>query len=264
MTTEIKEFSQTEAALSELKSTCAALPSLATEEGYKQAKTTIKQVDGYRSALEKKRQELKAPVIARGRLIDSEAKRIAGELVSMIEPAKAAKKAIDEREAREKAERIARLTAKVDELKAFPEIARGKTAAEIDDLICDLGEIDTSHDFYDLTHEATVAQGEAMARLKEMRSVAANEEAQREQIKADQEQNRKERIEIDRQRKELAGLVENSSPAIPDQNSAQPVNERREIYIALRAAGVPVESAEGLTHKLTNNEIPFMFFKGAK
>lgn len=57
-----------------------------TERGLKDAKAAAKDVAQYRIALEKKRTELKADVLERGRLIDGEAKRIQAKLSAIEDP----------------------------------------------------------------------------------------------------------------------------------------------------------------------------------
>jgi hypothetical protein len=78
-----------------------------TPEGYQEVKEALKEVSGYRIAVEKERVSLKAEALEYGRKVDSEAKRITGLILEVEEPLKAEKKKVDDekdRVAREKAE----------------------------------------------------------------------------------------------------------------------------------------------------------------
>ena len=200
---QIQEYSQTDAALATLREKYTTFPSVETKEGYAEVKAGIKEVDGYRTSLEKTRKEIKAPALERCKLIDAEAKRITTELVEIAEPMKAAKKEIDEREKRLKEERIARLQVKVNELVHFPAQAVGKSPAQISELIDRLGEIDTSHDFYDLTSEAVAAQSASMSALAEMLTQAIAQEQEAARRAEENARLEAQRIEMEREREEF-------------------------------------------------------------
>lgn len=189
-------FSMTEAALTELREKWGTVPDMETKEGYEEGKEGIKTISKYRTGLEKKRKEIKAPYLKAGQIIDEEAKRITAELEALETPLKEAKQKVDEREAREKAERIARLQAKVDAILAYTEAAKGKTSEEIAALIAEVDAIDPLADFYDLTQEALAARHDTLSALSVMyqdrmgweRMQRENEEAQA-QLKEEQRKN---------------------------------------------------------------------------
>ena len=292
---QIQEYSQTDAALAVLREKYASFPSVEDKEGYAIVKAGIKEVDGYRTSLEKTRKEIKAPALERCKLIDAEAKRITAELVKIAEPMKEAKKEIDEREKRLKEERIARLQVKVNELVHFPAQAVGKSPAEISNLIDRLGEIDTSHDFYDLTSEAVAAQAASMSALAEMltQAITQDQEAvrraeenarleaqriemereraefrrQQEVFEAQQAEMRKQqaeieaqqkaaRQEVDEQVKEAASYVESQEVKRPVESEASISLEERKIASYLRGMSVEQIAAE-----LVNGNVPFMKFE---
>lgn len=184
-------------------------------------KAGIKELTGFRTSLESAREEKKKPYLQAGRIIDAEAKRIAAELIALEDPLKAAKKKVDDRVERERQERIARLQAKVDAIKAMPGQVRGKSSVEIEAMIDRVGEIDVMHDFFDLTREAVAAKDAAMNELTQMlgerlefevnekarlQAEAERAELQR-QLKAQQEENdrilREQQAEMQRQQDEI-------------------------------------------------------------
>ncbi|WP_405118784.1 hypothetical protein [Pseudomonas leptonychotis] len=167
-TVEVAEYTQTNAALAMLREKYAVVPDANTEEGYALVKSGIKELTTLRTTMETARKRVKEPYLQAGKIIDAEAKRITEELVKLEEPMKAAKKEVDDRIERERAERIARLQVKVDAIKAMPAQARGKSSKEIADMLDRVGEIDATHDFYDLTKEAVAARETALDELAQM------------------------------------------------------------------------------------------------
>jgi hypothetical protein len=106
----IVAYSYTEAALAELRKKYAgATYDLATTAGDKAARTARLELVTLRTALEKKRKELKTPALDFGKKIDSEAARITTEIQALETPIDAQIKADekrrdDERKAREEAD----------------------------------------------------------------------------------------------------------------------------------------------------------------
>ncbi|WP_431484170.1 hypothetical protein [Pseudomonas solani] len=226
-TVEVAEYSATAAALAALREKYFVLPDANTDEGYNFIKSGIKELTGLRTKLEDARKREKAPYLQAGQIIDTEAKRITAELVQLEDPMKAAKKEVDDRVERERQERVARLQVKVDAIKAMPGAVRGKSSAEISEMIDRCGEIDTTHDYFDLTKEATAAQQVALDELTQMltdRLAFEASEKQRKELEAQQaELQRKmdeqraelerQRQELDLQRRELAAAREAAAPA---------------------------------------------------
>ncbi|MEH6812925.1 MAG: hypothetical protein V7677_10395 [Motiliproteus sp.] len=204
----IAEYSTTQAALSELRVRWANVPDTDTKAGYETVKAGIKEISGYRSKLETMRKELKAPLLVRGKLLDSEAKSITAELLAIEAPLKDAKLATDEREKREKEERIARLQVKVNELIDYPRRAQGATSAEIAVLIDRLGEIDTSHDYYDLTKEAMDAQATSLDSLAAMFQQQVATEAENQRMAEERERQEAEQVRLDAERQTMIAQQE--------------------------------------------------------
>ncbi len=194
-TVEVAEYSQTNAALAALRAKYQVVPDANTEEGYAWVKAGIKELTGLRTSLEAARKREKEPHLQAGRILDAEAKRITEELVSLEKPMKAAKQEVDDRIERERQERIARLQQKVDAIVAMPGQVRGKSSDEISAMIDRVGEIDATHDYFDLTKEAVEARQNALDELTQMLTDRlAFEAAEAERKKAETalaEQNRK-------------------------------------------------------------------------
>lgn len=193
-TVEVAVFTQTEAALAELKHKYDIVPDTTTDEGYKLVKDGVSELRTIRTSIEKERKRIKAPYIEAGNIIDAEAKRITSEIVALEDPLKAAKKERDEHEKRLKEERLNRLRAKIQTIRDFVAVAKGRDSDGIAKLIEDLDAIDTSVDYYDLTAEATTARAETLAELNDMFTRQFDfERSERERIKAQQEREELER-----------------------------------------------------------------------
>lgn len=102
--TEIAEYSQTASALSDLRHRFLGVAfNVSTTKGMDEAKKARQEVKGYRTALENKRKEIKAPALERCRLIDDEAKTITAALLEIEEPIDQQIKAEEARKEAEKA-----------------------------------------------------------------------------------------------------------------------------------------------------------------
>lgn len=131
MTTDIKEYSKTEIALSNLKDRFEGLEfHVDTPYGLKQAKCGRAEIRGYRTGLEKMRKEIKAPALDHCRLIDSEAKRITAELVALEDPIDSQIKEMEGLKEAERQEKIAAEMDRVEKIKIRIEKIRS-VASEI-------------------------------------------------------------------------------------------------------------------------------------
>lgn len=85
--TTVVEFNETALALSNLRERYKGLVvDVQTPKGLKEAKTFTFELRTLRTTLEKRRKDLKAPIIERGKQLDDEAKRITAEIVALEEP----------------------------------------------------------------------------------------------------------------------------------------------------------------------------------
>ena len=94
----IVEYKETAAAIAILREKHSGPFEVSTKDGMALAKEARAEVRGYRTAVERMRVELKAPLLEKGKVIDAEAKRITAELIEIEEPINRAIK--DEKTAR--------------------------------------------------------------------------------------------------------------------------------------------------------------------
>lgn len=243
-TVEVTEYSTTNAALAELKLKYAVVPDANTDEGYSFIKAGIKELTGLRTSLEAARKREKEPYLQAGRIIDAEAKRITEELAKLEDPMKAAKKEVDDRVERERQERIARLQAKVDAIKAMPAQVRGKSSAEIADMLDRVGEIDAIHDYYDLTKEAVAARQAALDELTQMltdRLTFEATEAERQKLEAQQAEMRR---QMEEQQAEMRRQQEEMRRQQADLEQARAALQAQQAQVATEAAAVEAPSTQ--------------------
>lgn len=263
-TVNVAEYSATDAALALLKEKYAVVPDANTDEGYAFVKGGIKELTTLRTSLETARKREKEPYLQAGRIIDAEAKRITTELVALEDPMKAAKKEVDDRIERERQARIARLQAKVDAIIAMPASVRGKSSIEISDMLDRVGEIDASHDFYDLTKEAIAARDNALDELARMlterlafeaaetarKKLEAEQAEMRRQMEAQQAEARRQREEMQRQQDEMQRQMDEQRAAMERQQAemqrqqAEMQRQQAEMERARVAALEPVMEPE--------------------
>lgn len=201
---DIEVFNTTNAALVELTSRFSVVPNGKTKEGYAEIKAGCKELQTIRKAIETARKEKTEEWRAMTAAVNTEGKRITDVIVALEGPFKDAKKAIDDEEARIKAERIAKLQKKVDDLGVFITDAKGKSSDEIQCIMEAVDMIDTSEDFYDLEPLAIKKRGEVLAELADMlTSQMAFEDAAEEtaRLKAEKEESdRLQKIADDKQK----------------------------------------------------------------
>lgn len=162
---EVELFNQTEAGLSALRKKYTKFPDPSeSPENYEVVKAGVKELTSLRTSLEAKRKEIKQPYLDAGKIIDSKAKQITAELVKLEEPMKAAKKKVDDKEKREKEERIARLNKRIDEIRQHQAMARGQDSESIAQLIETVEAIECE-DFYELRGEAIQARADTLEYL---------------------------------------------------------------------------------------------------
>jgi hypothetical protein len=201
MTTSIVEYSATDTALAELRNKYEGVVfDVVKFKHMQEAKAARAELREKRVSLEKMRVEIKAPALDRCRQIDSEAKRITGELLALESPIDEQIKAEEQRKEREKAakeqaerEAQAAIQARFDEVKGFPLQAVGKSSAQIAELIEQAralnGDFPTETLVAAFKFEHGIAIGALMTALERQREA----EAEVERIKA-------ERAELERLR----------------------------------------------------------------
>jgi len=264
---QIAEFSATDARLNELRDQYAVIPNADTKEGYEALRLGIRDIVRCRTSLEAKRQEVNAPLLAKTKLANSEAKRITAELVKIEEPMKAAKGIVDERKrlAKEEAERVelARIKGIEKAIAYFPWVVKNTIAAnypasKIGKVISEAAGIQITADAYqEFVDEAKEAQLSAVGELTRLYEATKEREDEAARLKADKEKLDAERAELDKQRKieqektkrEWAELEEKrkveQEKRDEDQAEGRRLREeirklKREAEEAKKAAAVPV------------------------
>jgi colicin import membrane protein len=124
----IAEYSPTAAAIADLRQRYAnTVYYVATTAGLDAARKARAEVREYRTSLEKKRVEIKAPLLAREKLVDEEAARITAALLELEKPIdaqiKAAEAAAEERrqaKAKADAERVQRIRDRLTVIERLP------------------------------------------------------------------------------------------------------------------------------------------------
>lgn len=202
--TPIAEYQPTAAALADLQTRFKDVVYAVTmTKGMTQAKEARRELRDLRVKLEATRKEIKEPALRRCQQIDSEARRISGELEALEGPIDAQIKAEerrkeDERLAREEAERqrVANIHACIA---AFGDAAAqvvGKPSSVIRDAIERLREAELSPDvFQEFGEQAAAAKTQALEAMEGALERQIEHEAEQERIRRDRE-------ELDRLRRE--------------------------------------------------------------
>lgn len=199
MTTEIQEYSQTEAALSTLREQYGdATYDVATTEGMDAAKAARKDVRTYRTGLESMRKQIKAPALATCNLIDSEAKRITAELRKIEEPIDGQIKAHEAELERKRQEKIAIETKRVEDIQARIKSIRdvvqsitymgNPTSKAVQIKISDIESIEINDLFAEFIENAAQAKDEALAKLLEIHGAAVQREQENARLAKEREE----------------------------------------------------------------------------
>ena len=180
----LTEFSKTEAGLAVLRDAYAGKTfEVATKTGMAEATAARREIKATRVAVEKLREELKAPLLEQGRLIDGEAKRITAELVALEDPIDKQIKAEETRAAREAAEKAAaeaqrerEVNAALAQINMIPMKAVGEDSASLYDRATTLVAADYAH-WGDALSRFEDARNAALADLRRMYAAARKAEA---------------------------------------------------------------------------------------
>lgn len=163
------EFKNADIAIKQLAETMPTVVNpLQSKAEYDAIKKEIKPVKGLVTAVEKRRKELKAPILDAGRLLDSEAKRLIGNLTEIISPMVEAEKEYKERAEHDKEERQQYAQSKIDWMNDVVMRSIHMSSAEVEAAINEVTELDTSQKFYELTGEATKLREKTLNGLGEM------------------------------------------------------------------------------------------------
>lgn len=178
----ITEYSPFIAAMEKAKDEANFIPDASTKDGYQASKQIALKLTKSLTALEKCRKEIKAPVIERGKAIDSEASEIKEVLESLREPHQIAYKEADAAEKRRKEAIEAEIQERIDGMKQCLDHARNMSPDDIDELIDGMSR-DEMAGFGNREAEALKVRNDVISDLKRMandkREQAAADEARR-------------------------------------------------------------------------------------
>lgn len=212
-TSQITEYSATEAALSELRERIGKTThDVTTTTGMELARKDRRELVKLRTSLEAKRKEIKAPALAHCNLIDAEAKRITLELLKLEEPIDNLIKAEEDRKEKERAEkarieaeRVANIRARIDKIKGLPLLTVNFNAEQMEKFINTVEAQAIGVEFEEFAEEATIAKAEVMDTLAKVLAGKLASEAEAAKIKAEQEAEAA-RLEEERQKMEAERL----------------------------------------------------------
>lgn len=166
-----------------------------TTGGMKDAKDARLAIREPRYEVERIRKAAKAPILALGKKLDSEAARINGELEKLeapidqqIKTEEARKEA--EREAKIAAEqkRVARLQERVAELRGNQNLTASSGSKLIAEHLADLEAISVDESFEEMQQQAADAKGAGLKRLADLHIAALAHEAEQDRIRAEREE----------------------------------------------------------------------------
>lgn len=179
----IVEYSATQSALARLESDYKGVVfDVATTKGMAEAKDARKRLRGLRTGLEKRRQELKAPILEYTRALDGQAKEITARITALEDPIDQQVKAEEQRKAREKAEAEAAERARIDAHRRVIEAMRNKPleliGAKAVDLEVAFNEIQATDlsGLEEFAGEAALVKDEAAGKLHELWTQAMERE----------------------------------------------------------------------------------------
>jgi hypothetical protein len=192
----VAEFDRVAAGLADLKQRFhGVIYDVATTKGMTEAKEARAAIRAPRFEVERIRKEAKAPILALGKKLDSEAARITKELLTLEEPVDEVIKAEEarketERQAKIAAEikRVADLQERVAELRGNQFLIPANGSALIAEHIADLEAAQVDETFQEFRQQAEDAKAAGLARLRELHAAAVAHEAEAERIRQEREE----------------------------------------------------------------------------
>ena len=209
--TPLVKYSRTEAALADLKARHAgATFDLTTTAGDKAARAARLELVTLRTTLEKRRKEFKAPALAFGKLIDTEAERITAEIVALETPIDQQIKADEQRRERERAEaarieaeRIAKHQAGLSMIRAYLTRCAGLSADRIQKGIDLLKEATFGSEWEEFAVSAANAQCETLEAMRLLHAETLAREQAAAAAEAQRVENARVAAELAEQRRQL-------------------------------------------------------------
>lgn len=233
-TTAIAEYDPVEAGLEALRSRYGDVAfDVRSTKGNAEARAARKELVSLRTGLEAKRKELKAPLLARASLVDSEAKRITAEVLKLEQPIDEQIKADEvrreaERREREAAEakRIARIQNSIRSITETALRAVGKQSAAIADEIEALELFEVGDDYDEFKPGAQAAKESTLAQLHTLHGAALANEQEAARLAAEREELARQQAEAIRVAHEQAAAEQERLARIEAERQAQERVER--------------------------------------
>ena len=267
--TQIAEYSPTEAALHELRTKYASVVfDVRDSKQLAEAKKARAEIRGYRTALETKRVEIKAPALERCRLIDAEAKRITSELIKLESPIDEQIKAEekrkeDERKAKEAAERqrVEGIRARIKKIDQFAMQLIGESAETIKTYLEKLRAMEINPSLLEeFLEEAVAVKADAVKKLEklledqekaealaaEKAALRAHEQARLEAERAELSKLRAAQEEADRAARAQIEAEQAAAKAERDRLDREAREKREKEDLAARDARAKLEAQEKL------------------
>lgn len=206
--TSITEYSATAAGLAEIRQRLANVVfDVKTPAGLEEARKARRELVGLRVKLEEIRQREKAPVLERGRLLDTEARRIESEIRAIEDPIDQQIKAEEARKQAEKDERerlernrVLEIRGRIDQMARLPLLLTGAAAAKLRDVRAKLvDQVIDAESLAEFLDEALQVRADVVKQLDAAIERQEAHEAEQARLKAERE-------EIDRQKAEQARI----------------------------------------------------------
>lgn len=195
-TTAVAEYSPIAAGLAAARARYADVVwDLTTTRGNEEARRARKELVSLRTGLEAKRKEIKAPLLAKAKLVDDEARRITAELLQLEEPIDELIRADErrreeERAAREAAEkaRVAGIRERIAAIVAQPvKAARIRSSALLRTAIDTLAAQEIDDSFEEFAGEARAAHAQSLDAMREMLAAIEAQEAEAARLREERE-----------------------------------------------------------------------------
>lgn len=213
-----------------------------TPNGMAVAKAARAALRNPRYEIERIRKEAKAPLLAIGKKLDSEAARITAEILKLEEPIDQQIKNEEQRKERERLakveaeqKRIAAILARIEAIRLLPSRAIGKTSAEVKRLLDEAAAIIIDNDFAEYAPQANTALQTTILALQGAHAERLNHEAEQARIVA-------ERAELERLREEQAKRDQAERARIAAEEAA--AKAARDAETAAQAEALRVQRVE--------------------
>tara|TARA_Y100000310_G_C20689941_1_gene821572 strand:+ start:1352 stop:2359 length:1008 start_codon:yes stop_codon:yes gene_type:complete len=228
------------------------VPDATSKDGYNRCKSIRRDLLPVKTGLEGARKTLKAPILAAGKLVDSELKPLVDRVDDVIKPFENAYREVDNEKKRKEEERQANVQAAFDRMANVLMDATGATSSVIEGLIDDFGDFDFDPDvFQERTDEAVGRHAEIMDKLTSIltKTIAEEEQAkriaeieERERAIREKEEAEARRVEEERQRVEREKAA--AEAAERAKKEAEEAHEREKLVLEAKAKREAEAAAE--------------------